>query len=145
MRPEFFGLVRQFVDAWNRHDVTALNLFYSVNAVRETPGGGRQEGIDALRKCHEAMLRAFPDLTMDYRHEFTAGSHGVLEWTIKGTQSGPLDTPWGIVPASGKWVEFTGILVWEMDDRGYIIREKLYADFAGLLSQLDAMKVATPV
>ncbi len=144
MRAEFFGLVRQFVDAWNRHDVTALNLFYSVNAVRELPGGVRQDGIEAVRKYHEGLLRAFPDLTLDYRHEFTAGTHGVLEWTIKGTHSGRLETPWGSIPASGKQVEFTGILVWEMDDRGYITREKLYADFAGLLAQLGAMKVAAP-
>ncbi len=143
MRPEFFGLVRQYIDAWNRHDVTTLDIFYDDTVVQESPLGALQ-GKDAVMTRWQALLHTFPDLSMDCRHQFAAGSHGVLEWTIKGTQQGHLETPWGGIPAAGKSVEFTGILSWEMGERGHIIRERFYFDIAGLLAQLGAMKIAVP-
>jgi len=145
MRPEFFGLVRQFVEAWNRHDLTTLENFYAPNVVREGPGGIRSVGIDSIRKIRQNLLNAFPDIKMDYRHQFTVGTHGVLEWTFSGTHRGAYETPWGSVPATGKKVEWTGTLIWEMDDKGFIIYERLYFDQGGLLAQLNALKVALPV
>jgi len=141
LRSEFFGLVRKYADAWNRHDLNALNFLYAINAVREGPGGVRQEGIAVLREYNERLLRAFPDLTWEYHHEFTAENHGVLEWTMRGTHKGAFETAWGSLPATGKSVRYSGILVWEIDERGYIIRERLFPDTAGLMAQLGALRI----
>ncbi|MBI2836420.1 MAG: ester cyclase [Chloroflexi bacterium] len=138
---DIFALVRQFVDAWNRHDLQALSEFYSDRIVRD----GRRvrlEGKGDLKRLWESVLQAFPDLSVDYRHQFSVGTHGVLEWVMRGTHTGVYESRLGSIQPTGRKVEWTGVSVWEFDDHGLILRERIYPDTAGLLEQLGVIKKA---
>ncbi len=143
MRTEFSDFVRRYLDAWNRHDVTAIDMLYAADALQESPLG-TLEGLDAIRGYWQTLLHTFPDLSMDCRLQFVTGFHGVMEWTIKGTHRGHLETPAGSLPATGKCIDYSGVLSWEMGDQGNIVYERLYCDFADLLARLGALKIAVP-
>ncbi|MBI2850173.1 MAG: ester cyclase [Chloroflexi bacterium] len=134
-------MVREFVAAWNKHDLEALADFYSEKIVREGRHA-RLEGKDALKKSWERVLRAFPDLSVDYSHQFAVGTHGVLEWVMRGTHTGTYEAYTGNILPTGKRVEWTGVSIWETDKHGLIIRERIYPDTAGLLEQLGVLKKA---
>ncbi|MBI2852307.1 MAG: ester cyclase [Chloroflexi bacterium] len=137
-KTDIWAMVRRFMDAWNRHDLQALSEFYSNRIVRE----GRRvrlEGKEELKSLWESVLHAFPDLSVDYRHQFSVGTHGVLEWVMRGTHTGVYDSRSGNIQPSGKKVEWTGVSIWEFDDQGLILRERIYPDTAGLLEQLGVL------
>ena len=134
-RTGFFDTVRDFVDAWNRHDLDALGGFYS-DAIVSERSGRKLEGKDSIKRDRERLLSAFPDLAMDYRHQFSVGTHGVIEWRLRGTHKGVFETSAGGFAPTGKCVAWNGVSIWEMDESGLVIRERVYADTAGLLQQL---------
>jgi predicted ester cyclase len=95
-----YPIVKKFITAWNKHDLESLAEFYSDKIVRE----GRSEtltGKDALRGSWERILRAFPDLSADYKHQFSVGTHGVLEWVMRGTHKGVYTTDLGDIQPTG--------------------------------------------
>ncbi len=141
---DFLSLVQRYVDAWTRHDMAALDSLYAQDAVRYRFGdrlGGKRE----IQLDRRALWRAFPDMTMRYQDLFVSGTHGVVLWTIQGTQSSTFETSLGAILATGKRVEFKGVTVWEFDDRGLIVRENLYPDRLSLFQQLDAIRTNFPV
>jgi steroid delta-isomerase-like uncharacterized protein len=135
VRSDFFNTVSDFIEAWNRHDLDKLGDFYS-DAVVSERSGRKLEGKEPIRRDRERLLKAFPDLAMDYRHQFSVGTHGVIEWRLRGTHKGIFDTVAGSFAPTGKCVSWNGIMVWEIGDDGLVIRERIYADTSIILQQL---------
>ncbi len=136
---DFLSVTQRYVDAWTRHDISALDALYAQDAVRYRFGerlGGKKE----IQSDRRSLWRAFPDMAMTYQHQFVSGTHGVVLWTIRGTHSGTFETSLGAMPATGKWVEFRGATIWEFDDRGLIVRENIYPDRLSLFQQLNAIR-----
>jgi SnoaL-like polyketide cyclase len=81
-------------------------------AINSVPHSGIQKGPapQARRSSStgERLFTAVPDLNV--RDEFKAenGDTAINEWSMSGTNSGPLETPEGIIPATGKPVTLRG-------------------------------------
>ena len=63
--------------------------------------------------------------------------HALLEWRIRGTHKGVLRTSSGDIQPTGECVDFRGVSIWELDDDGLVVRERIYADDSSLLRQLQ--------
>jgi steroid delta-isomerase-like uncharacterized protein len=116
--PANVGLLEDFLDAFNRHDVEAVMEFFSEDCVFETPlgpdpWGRRLEGKGQVRDGVEARFAGIPDIHYGKDRHWVCGDRGVSEWTITGTDT------------SGKRVEVQGCDLFEFRE-GKITRKDSY-------------------
>ena len=119
-------VIERFVEAMNRHDVSAVAACYSPQARIFYPGREPQ-APENYAEGERSMLAAVPD----YRIEATSllqaeGGHVLLELRMSGTQREDL---------GGKGFSITGAYVFRLED-GLIVEERAYPDTAGLRKQL---------
>jgi len=62
----------------------------------------------------------------------------IYTWTGKGTHDGPLATPTGPIPPTGKKGSIDGVLIATIKN-GKIVREETYWNIPDLLAQLGVM------
>ena len=84
------AVVQAYVDAWNRHDSTALDTLMAPGAVHEDlaqnfRGKGSAEVVAFMRKTHAAE----PDYKWKVTNSVEEGRNVALEWTWTATYSGP--------------------------------------------------------
>ena len=103
----------------------------------EVATGRKVTGIDATLDAWKGWAQAFPDSKGSYQgaHVAEDGTTVVLELTWKGTHQGPLQTPKGAIPATGKSIEVRACAVIQV--AGEKARsQRHYFDMATLLQQL---------
>jgi ketosteroid isomerase-like protein len=59
-------------------------------------------GLTGLDKTVEVYAKAFPDMHRELYRVFGVGDVVVVELALQGTHQGPLPTPMGILPPTGK-------------------------------------------
>ncbi len=93
------------------------------------------EGVDNVLAIWKGWATAMPDSKATVHSEVTSGNTVVLEMTWHGTHKGPLKTPAGDIPATGKTIELRACQVVEVaNDKVKSVRQ--YFDMGSLLSQL---------
>lgn len=92
---EFDGdvFVRQFIAAWDRHDLEAIAEMFTDDVVFETsvgsnPWGERAVGRPAARVLAEAFFRRMPDVRYELIRHFTGPEIAVVESRTTGTHAG---------------------------------------------------------
>jgi ketosteroid isomerase-like protein len=98
-------------------------------------------GVAPLKQALAAYLTAFPDLKHHVNHEIESGDTIAVELTATGTHTGPMQTPQGSVPATGKKV------VWESCDYiqvkgGKMVSWHVYHDSMPFLTALGPIHAA---
>ena len=82
--------LREFLDAFNRHDLDAIMSFFTDDCVLNmprgaTPDGARAEGKDAVRALLATRFAGIPDVHYGDDRHFVSGDRGVSEWLLTGT------------------------------------------------------------
>jgi len=135
---DLVSIAREVVDAFNVGDLErsvalqASGLYNEIGTQRRL--SGRNEILEALKGWKQGM----PDVTGTVKSAKAIGDTVVLEITWEGTQTGPLQTPGGTIPASGKRQVTPAAWIFEFE--GDKIREsRHYFDMVAVLQQLGAM------
>jgi ketosteroid isomerase-like protein len=82
--------LKEYIEAWNDHDIDKIMEFMTVDCIFE-PGGGpekfgtRFEGYDAVRERFIDVWASIPNVRFENAIHFTQDSYGCSEWTIVGT------------------------------------------------------------
>jgi steroid delta-isomerase-like uncharacterized protein len=120
---------------WSSHDLDRLTALFTDDVVYEDVTLGRvNRGKGEFRSFAEEFFAGFPDVTFEQKSRFASGSHGDVEWLMRGTHRG--DMPG--MPATGKQVEVRGASILEFaNDK--IRRCSDYWDMATFLKQLGMM------
>jgi len=110
--------LKQFVEAFNRHDVDAIMEFFSEDCSMDSPRGPNPWGTRLIGKeqVREGVLSRFkglPDVHYGEDRHWVVGNMGFSEWMLTGT------TP------SGERVEVRGTDHLEFKD-GKVIRKDSY-------------------
>lgn len=94
---------------------------------------GRNEFLNFM----QGFKLAVPDMKLNYTNVICSGNKVAVEMTVTGTQTGPLQTPNGTLPASGHKIEqpVSEFLEWE---NGKFKRLVNYQDTGNLLKQMIA-------
>ena len=95
-------------------------------------------GLDALKEYYSNNHKAFPDMHFSFSGTIAKGDRVVVFWTMSGTNTGPLHTPLGEIPATGRNVQFSGIAVDRLED-GKIVEEWAFWNVLDLMQQLGFM------
>jgi uncharacterized protein (TIGR02246 family) len=100
--------------------------------------GAVLRGIDEWREFQRMYLEAFPDGAYEVRHNEPCGDLVFVEGVWSGTQTGPLTTPEGQVPPTGRRVTVPFALVVEIRD-GRLATVHNYHDRLDFLAQLELL------
>ena len=130
------NLVRDSVAAFSRGDAEGSAASYSERCEYFEAGTGRTfKGRAEFQAAVKGWLTAFPDAKGTVTNVFASGDGVAAEITYRGANTGPLATPAGTIPATGKVAEVPSALVCRVRD-AKIQSGTLYFDMATLLRQL---------
>src|SRR6266704_2454877 len=99
------------------------------------PGGIKVQGVQAAKEYNQTWLKAFPDARIENKKIIAQGNTVVVEGAFSGTHAGPLKTPMGEVPPTGRKLKGEFIQVFEID-RGLVKRNYLMYDQVEVMTQL---------
>ena len=130
---------RQGIEAFNRGDWDDIRARWAPGLVYDETGTGRRiEGAHDVMAALQAWKTAQPDLTGEVVNVAVDGDTAVLEIVWRGTHTGPLATPSGELPASGRRVE-TRATMWQRYDGELVVHQRHYLDMLTMLTQLGVL------
>jgi ketosteroid isomerase-like protein len=111
-------MLKEILDAFNRHDTDAIMHFFADGCTFDMPRGpepwGRRlVGKDQVREGLASRFAGIPDVHYGQDRHFVAGDRGVSEWRLTGTTK------------SGQRIDVQGCDLWEFGD-GKVIRKDSY-------------------
>jgi len=136
---DLIRLATENVEAWSLGDWERLKAPFSSDVVYLELGTQRTlRGLDQLVETYKSWKLSIPDGTGRVVSSLASGNTVVLEVIWSGTQTGPIQTPGGVVPASGKSFTLAAAQVITFRD-GKIIEFRHYFDMLTMLQQIGAV------
>jgi steroid delta-isomerase-like uncharacterized protein len=133
-------VARANVEAFNAGDWERFRETLTDDSIYEEMATQRRvEGPDAIIEVNRGWKSAFPDARGTIEKEYSSGDTITQEITWEGTQSGPLETPTGELPPSGRRVVVKAVQVIDVEG-GKEKSTRHYFDMLGMLEQLGAMQ-----
>jgi len=131
------GSVRDSVEAFNRGDAAGYSSHYAEDARLIGPFFPEPlVGRDVIEETTANMSAAFPDMRWTIVSLLEDGSRVACELHIEGTHSGPLSTPDGDIPATGRQVSFDLAEILEFTDDDLVAEHREYMDPGAMMAQL---------
>jgi steroid delta-isomerase-like uncharacterized protein len=129
-------IARRNFEAFNKRDYDLLLSLASDDVESlDVPTGQVLKGLKGYRESAEQWIKAFPDASADITNIVSSGDYVVVEFTGRGTHNGPMMTPGGEVPPTGRRIEIPFVEVHEIRN-GKIVRSRLYYDMSSFARQL---------
>jgi steroid delta-isomerase-like uncharacterized protein len=136
--------IRSMFEAFNTHDLDrAMTLVTDDFELIDLAAGLTLRGPEGLRQWFQGFLRAFPDVNAELTNVLVAGDWVVTEHTGRGTHTGPLVSPAGEIPPTGRSIEVQIAEVCRMQD-GKLVLLRAYYDSATMLRQLGLLPQPGP-
>jgi len=135
-------IIRDSYDAWNKRDFDMMAEHTLPDATITMVGSGQVlHGIDGGRQYGEGWAKAFPDARVTVDNVITQGDYVVVEFTGRGTHTGPLSTPAGDIPATGRSVtlQFLDLFEFKGDK---VHAQRTYFDTGSMMAQLGITAAA---
>ena len=131
---------RGIVDAFNASDWERCKAAMTSDSVYDEVATSRTlRGVGEVIPVWQGWKEAMPDVKGTVTNACATGNTVVLEVTWKGTHTGPLQSPSGTVPATGK--QQTTRAGWVMNfDGGKIKESRHYFDMLSFMQQLGILR-----
>lgn len=129
------------VDAFNAQDSAAVSDLYAAEAVLHDPQHAEPiRGREAVRETYAEMFRIFPDAHTRIISRHVVDGRMMYELRLTGTNDGPLNTPSGEIPATGRRMDVPAAVFADLDADGRFRNVRRYYDVAAMLSQLGVVE-----
>ena len=131
-------LVEKYLDCVKRGDAEGLAELYAVDGVVYDPLSPEPvKGREAIAAVFSAIKRAIPDMEWRLLRPLVENSRRVaFEVAVTGVNDGPLATPNGELPPTGRAISVEMALFETIDADGLIAEERSYFDVTGFAAQL---------
>jgi len=123
---------RQSDPAWLEKGVAA---YAADSTLTNVPLGVTLPGPEGFKQLVLFFAEAFPGSRIEITHVVATEDQAVVEFTGRGTNTGPLHLPTGDVPATGRSVELRFCEVFQISN-GKIVSQHTYYDTMTMLQQL---------
>jgi predicted ester cyclase len=126
------ALMNTYAEARNTGKLDLLDSIMDSNVVMYDPTFTEPlEGLAVVKQFYIGTQSAFPDFHIEFDRVRTAGDVIVSEWTITGTQTGPL----GELAPTGRAIHVSGAALSRVAG-GRIIEDRVFLDRLTLMEQL---------
>lgn len=133
------SLVQEVYDAYNdRQFDRAAELVTDDFELTMVSTGQTFNGPDGLRQFLQAWATGFPESSVEVTNIIAGESQAAIEYTGRGVHDGPLQTPAGEIPATGRQVELQFCDVFNIRD-GKLAGGSTYFDMATMMRQLGLL------
>lgn|SRR6266545_2740430 len=133
------SIARNLYEDWNKRDFDHLAGLVATDGEIVLVGSGTSfRGPDGARQFAQMWATGFPDGEVTIERAAASGNQVTIEQTGRGTHTGPLQSPGGDIPATGKSVTLQLCDVFEIEN-GKIKALRSYFDSASLLTQIGVM------
>ena len=127
-------IVREHIDAENRHDVEGILATFHYPRYDVAPLGEPNDGADAVRDLITGLIIGFPDFNFQPHVIHHADKAVIVEGRMTGTQLGH----WAGIPPMGGRMDVRVLCIFEFD-ADQLMCEKVYFDFGTVMRQLGAI------
>lgn len=129
-------MIDKELEMWNKPNLDLIPELYAPDIVATTSSTPvPYTGHEGIRKWIEISRAMMPDLVMAFPVFLAQRDKVMTVWTMTGTQTGPMVTPMGTIPASGKKVSITGMSIDYLKD-GKFVKEVVIFNALEMLMQL---------
>jgi ketosteroid isomerase-like protein len=122
-------------------DLKAVGECYAEDAVIMTPDQGEITGRDQVVEWWRPFVEGFSELAWESLHAHESGDTAIDEGYFTGINTGPLTTPSGTAPATGKRIRVRGCDVATVTN-GLIVEHRFYFDQLEFFGQLGLVPEA---
>lgn len=130
------ALVRTHLDLYNRRDFEkGASLVTEDAVIVNVPFGVTHQGRSGYKEFGQNWANAFPDSKVEPTNVIATEEWATVEYTARGTHNGPLASPMGSIPATGKKTEVKFCQIFRVRD-GKVSELRLYYDAAGMMRDL---------
>jgi steroid delta-isomerase-like uncharacterized protein len=131
------AVVREHMDAENRHDFEATLATFQHPRYELVPSGDVYDGAAAVRRYYDETRGAFPDQRNRLRALHVAEGTVVVEFILEGTHLGKLRS----LPPTGRAFECPMTALFLFNEGGReIVCERVYFDALTILKQLGVAR-----
>jgi steroid delta-isomerase-like uncharacterized protein len=102
------------------------------------PSGQVFQGHDGFKQFMMSFKTAFPNVKINVKNQVVTEDSVVTEFIAVGANTGPLMTPEGEIPATGRTAEWPVCEVWRVRN-GKLASLSNYQDFGSVLRQLGLL------
>jgi len=129
-------IVRKFHESWDLRDPDRGAAVIAPDCQFEDVARGEMlPGPEAYKRDYERWRTAFPDGELDITNVIVQGNWAVVEFTNRGTQTGPLHSSLGVFPPSGRSMQVRYCSVMRVNN-GMVVEGRDYYDSASIARQL---------
>jgi len=119
-------------DAWSKGDMEAFKEVVAPEYVWYVPSGttkpnSLEETVEAGKRVH----KDFPDATFSIEEMFAVGDRVIVRYIMRGTHQAEYQG----IPATGKKIEFSGIMIHRLEN-GKVVEDREEYDIFGMYEQL---------
>jgi len=116
-------LLDKVLEMWNKGNLALIPELYTADCVATSSSTPVPfVGHEGIKQWIENSRTMMPDLVMAFPEVVVQGDKIATIWTMTGTQTGPMVTPGGTVPPTGRKVNITGLSIDYQKD-GKIVKE----------------------
>lgn len=131
-------LVAKTYQAFNDRDFEAAVQYVHDDLHWTEVASGREfHGPEGMLREYREWAKAFPDGSAEITNLLEAGDWVIVEFTVRGTNTGPFMGPDGELPPSNRKVELQSCDVLHLRD-GKVTGGKSYFDISTVARQLEA-------
>jgi len=135
------NLAEKVQDAFDNQDMAALAQLYAEDATLIYSGEPEPiQGREAIERSQAAIFRAMPDFSVEFTLILISGNYIVFEGVSQGTFTGPLASPEGDIPPTGKSVKNKVAFIAKVNADGLIEEDRTYYDTADFMRQLGLIE-----
>ncbi len=127
---------RRIYEAWNQRDFDGFADALANGEFLIMGSGERLAGREGAMEFAHRWANGFPDGRVTIDSVVESGDTVVVEFTGRGTHTGPLVTPMGEIPATGRTIELKLCDVSTFAADGTVKTLRTYFDTGSLMTQL---------
>jgi predicted ester cyclase len=128
-------VVTSFYERYNANDFEGATAFFRPDVRAFDPAAGSMQGIEAWLAYNAVFKTAVPDGRLELDSAVEEGSRVVIQGRYTGTHTGPLASPDGEIPATGRPIDLHFADCFTIED-GLVAEHRVYFDQLELLGQL---------
>lgn len=133
-------IVDRHYEGINQHDLDMAVSMMTDDVESILPGAPPMKGVEPFKQYVSVFQTAAPDAHIVGHRYLESGDTIVVEGSYSGTHTGPLMTPMGEIPPTGRHFDFTFCDILQARD-GKACSHRVYFDQAEFMSQLGLMPV----